>query len=300
MTQFSNIQKQLEDLQNQMSDPSFWQDKEKAQEKIKEYNQLKSRHEAQKNQPEFFHGEFDANNVLLSITAGTGGVEAQDWAGMLLRMYLRFCEKKNFKVEILNKNTGSEAGIKSATISVKGPYAYGFLKSENGVHRLVRISPFDADKARHTSFALCEVIPEMPDADVEINPDDLKIETFRSSGPGGQYVQKTESAVRIVHLPTKIAVSCQSERSQLQNKETAMKILRAKLFQLKLKKQQKEMTDIKGGVVEASWGNQIRSYVLQPYQMVKDHRTGFETSDTQAILNGELEEMIKSYLQIKK
>jgi len=300
MTQFSNIQKQLEDLQNQMSDPSFWQDKEKAQEKIKEYNQLKSRHEAQKNQPEFFHGEFDANNALLAITAGTGGVEAQDWAGMLLRMYLRFCEKKNFKVEILNKNTGSEAGIKSATISVKGPYAYGFLKSENGVHRLVRISPFDADKARHTSFALCEVIPEMPDADVEINPDDLKIETFRSSGPGGQYVQKTESAVRIVHLPTKIAVSCQSERSQLQNKETAMKILRAKLFQLKLKKQQKEMTDIKGGVVEASWGNQIRSYVLQPYQMVKDHRTGFETSDTQAILNGELEEMIKSYLQIKK
>ncbi len=300
MTQFSNIQKQLEDLQNQMSDPSFWQDKEKAQEKIKEYNQLKSRHEAQKNQPEFFHGEFDANNVLLSITAGTGGVEAQDWAGMLLRMYLRFCEKKNFKVEILNKNTGSEAGIKSATIVVKGSYAYGFLKSENGVHRLVRISPFDADKARHTSFALCEVIPEMPDADVEINPDDLKIETFRSSGPGGQYVQKTESAVRIVHLPTKIAVSCQSERSQLQNKETAMKILRAKLFQLKLKKQQKEMTDIKGGVVEASWGNQIRSYVLQPYQMVKDHRTGFETSDTQAILNGELEEMIKSYLQIKK
>jgi len=300
MTQFSNIQKQLEDLQNQMSDPSFWQDKEKAQEKIKEYNQLKSRHEAQKNQPEFFHGEFDANNVLLSITAGTGGVEAQDWAGMLLRMYLRFCEKKNFKAEILNKNTGSEAGIKSATIVVKGSYAYGFLKSENGVHRLVRISPFDADKARHTSFALCEVIPEMPDADVEINPDDLKIETFRSSGPGGQYVQKTESAVRIVHLPTKIAVSCQSERSQLQNKETAMKILRAKLFQLKLKKQQKEMTDIKGGVVEASWGNQIRSYVLQPYQMVKDHRTGFETSDTQAILNGELEEMIKSYLQIKK
>lgn len=300
MTQFSNIQKQLEDLQNQMSDPSFWQDKEKAQEKIKEYNQLKSRHEAQKNQPEFFHGEFDANNALLAITAGTGGVEAQDWAGMLLRMYLRFCEKKNFKVEILNKNTGSEAGIKSATIVVKGSYAYGFLKSENGVHRLVRISPFDADKARHTSFALCEVIPEMPDADVEINPDDLKIETFRSSGPGGQYVQKTESAVRIVHLPTKIAVSCQSERSQLQNKETAMKILRAKLFQLKLKKQQKEMTDIKGGVVEASWGNQIRSYVLQPYQMVKDHRTGFETSDTQAILNGELEEMIKSYLQIKK
>jgi peptide chain release factor 2 len=291
------LEEKLQKLQEKMSSPAFWQDKEKAQEQVRQYQELKAQYEALKSRPAFFQGEYDHNNALLTITAGTGGTEAQDWAGMLLRMYLRFCEKRNFQVEIAEKNRGQEAGIKSATLLIKGPYAYGWLKSENGVHRLVRISPFDADKARHTSFALVEVIPEMPEAEVEIKPEDLQINTFRSSGPGGQYMQKTESAVRITHLPTKITVSCQSERSQLSNKETALKILRAKLFQLKLKERQKEMQEMKGGVVEASWGNQIRSYVLHPYQMVKDHRTGYETSDTEAILNGELEEIIKVYLR---
>ena len=304
MTQFSNTKHRLENLQNQMSDPSFWNDKQKAQELVKEYNELKAKQEAQKNRPEFFKGEYDDRNALMTITAGTGGTEAMDWAEMLLRMYLRFAQKKGFKAEILDKNIAIEAGIKSAVVSVSGHFAYGWLKSEGGVHRLVRISPFDADKARHTSFALVEVIPEItttPGVEVvEIKPDELKIETFRSSGPGGQYVQKTESAVRVIHLPTKISVSCQSERSQLQNKETAMKILRSKLFQLELKKRRDELTDLKGGVKEASWGNQIRSYVLHPYKMVKDLRTEWETSDTEAILNGELEEIIKAYLQIKK
>ena len=304
MTQFSNTKHRLEDLQNQMSDPSFWNDKQKAQELVKEYNELKAKQEAQKNRPEFFKGDYDDRNALMTITAGTGGTEAMDWAEMLLRMYLRFAQKKGFKAEILDKNIAIEAGIKSAVVSVSGHFAYGWLKSEGGVHRLVRISPFDADKARHTSFALVEVIPEItttPGVEVvEIKPDELKIETFRSSGPGGQYVQKTESAVRVIHLPTKISVSCQSERSQLQNKETAMKILRSKLFQLELKKRRDELTDLKGGVKEASWGNQIRSYVLHPYKMVKDLRTEWETSDTEAILNGELEEIIKAYLQIKK
>jgi len=304
MTQFSNTKHRLENLQNQMSDPSFWNDKQKAQELVKEYNELKAKQEAQKNRPEFFKGDYDDRNALMTITAGTGGTEAMDWAEMLLRMYLRFAQKKGFKAEILDKNIAIEAGIKSAVVSVSGHFAYGWLKSEGGVHRLVRISPFDADKARHTSFALVEVIPEItttPGVEVvEIKPDELKIETFRSSGPGGQYVQKTESAVRVIHLPTKISVSCQSERSQLQNKETAMKILRSKLFQLELKKRRDELTDLKGGVKEASWGNQIRSYVLHPYKMVKDLRTEWETSDTEAILNGELEEIIKAYLQIKK
>ena len=304
MTQFSNTKHRLENLQNQMSDPSFWNDKQKAQKLVKEYNELKAKQEAQKNRPEFFKGDYDDRNALMTITAGTGGTEAMDWAEMLLRMYLRFAQKKGFKAEILDKNIAIEAGIKSAVVSVSGHFAYGWLKSEGGVHRLVRISPFDADKARHTSFALVEVIPEItttPGVEVvEIKPDELKIETFRSSGPGGQYVQKTESAVRVIHLPTKISVSCQSERSQLQNKETAMKILRSKLFQLELKKRRDELTDLKGGVKEASWGNQIRSYVLHPYKMVKDLRTEWETSDTEAILNGELEEIIKAYLQIKK
>jgi len=292
-----DIEKKLQDLQNQMSSPSFWQDKERAQKVVQEYNDLKAQYEALKNRPEFFKGEYDDRNAFLSITSGAGGTEAQDWASMLLRMYIRFAQKRGFLVEILDQNPGTEAGIKSVTILIKGSFAFGWFKSENGVHRLVRLSPFDADHARHTSFVLVEVIPEFSTPEIELKPEDLKIETFRASGPGGQYVQKTESAVRITHIPTKITVSCQSERSQLQNKEMALMILKSKIFQLKLKEKEKEIKKVRGEVYDASWGNQIRSYVLHPYKMVKDHRTGYETSDTEAILNGELEEIIKVYLR---
>jgi len=292
-----DLEGKLKELQREMSRPDFWQDKEKAQAKVKEYNQLKAQIEAQKQRPEFFKGDYDQNNAILSISAGTGGTEAQDWAEMLFRMYLRFAERKGFVTQILDQNYGTEAGIKSAAVSIKGSYAYGWLKSENGVHRLVRLSPFDADHARHTSFVLVDVIPEIPESEIKIKPEDLKIETFRASGPGGQYVQKTESAVRITHLPTKLSASCQSERSQLQNKETAMKILKSRLFQLKLKEKAREVKRIRGEVLEASWGNQIRSYVLHPYKMVKDHRTGWEISDAEAILDGKLEECIKEYLK---
>ena len=295
-----DIEKQLKDLQNKMSNPNFWQDRDRAMKVVKEYNDLKAQSEAFINRPEFFKGDYDNYKAILSITSGTGGTEAQDWAAMLLRMYLRFCEKKGFNTEILDTNSGSEAGIRSVTILISGSYAFGWLKSENGVHRLVRISPFDADKARHTSFALVEVIPEIPNPELEIRPEELRFETFRSSGPGGQYVQKTESAVRVIHIPTKIAVSCQTERSQLQNKETAIKILKSKLFQLQLKERNKEVAKVRGEVLEASWGNQIRSYVLHPYKMVKDHRTGWETSNAEAFLNGKIEPAIKVYLESNK
>jgi len=295
--QDQDIEKKLENLQNQMSNPSFWQDKEKAQKVVQEYNELKARYEPFKSRPTFFKGEYDDENAILSITSGAGGTEAQDWASVLLRMYIRFAEKRGFSVELLDQNPGTEAGIKSATVLVKGSFAFGWLKSENGVHRLVRLSPFDADHARHTSFVLVEVIPEFSAPEVEIRPEDLRIETFRASGPGGQYVQKTESAVRITHIPTKITVSCQSERSQLQNKEMAFMILKSKIFQLQLKEKEKEIKKVRGEVYDASWGNQIRSYVLHPYKMVKDHRTGWESSKTEEILDGDLEDFIKAYLE---
>ncbi|MCX6806936.1 MAG: peptide chain release factor 2 [Candidatus Berkelbacteria bacterium] len=299
----NDIQKKLDEFQTKMARPEFWQDKEKAKKIIQEYNELKTEQQSAKEKPEFFKGDYDQNNAIMLITAGTGGVEAQDWAGMLLRMYLRFAEKKGFTVELVDKNTGQEAGVKSASISVKGPYAFGWLKSENGVHRLVRISPFDADHARHTSFALVEVIPEIKsetERELEINPEDLRIDTFRASGAGGQYVQKTESAVRITHIPTKLSVSVQTERSQLSNKETALKILKSRIFQLKLKEREKEVAGIRGELLEASWGNQIRSYVLHPYKMVKDHRTGWETSNAEKFLDGEIEEGIKQFISNKE
>ena len=245
-----------------------------------------------------FSDEYDPRNAVLAIHAGAGGTESQDWAGILLRMYLRWAEQHGYQTEILDTSPGEEAGIKSAIIAISGDYARGYLKSEHGVHRLVRLSPFDADHARHTSFALVEVMPEAKaDVDVRIEPDDLKVDTFRSSGPGGQHMQKTSSAVRLTHLPTGLVVICQSERSQYQNKEIALKILRSRLLELKLEEKALELAKLKGKRISAGWGNQIRSYVLHPYKMVKDHRTGYETSDTDSVLDGELDGFIQAYLR---
>ena len=243
-------------------------------------------------------GEYDGRNAILAVHAGAGGTESQDWAEMLLRMYLRWAEKRQYQAEVTETSPGEEAGVKSALVEIKGSYAYGYLKSERGVHRLVRLSPFDADHARHTSFALVEVMPEVESGiDVTINPDDLKIETFRSSGPGGQHMQKTSSAVRITHLPTGVVATCQNERSQARNKETALRVLGARLLELDLEKKAEEQARLKGEHVSAGWGNQIRSYILHPYKMVKDHRSGYETSNPDAVLDGELDEMIEAYLK---
>ena len=245
-----------------------------------------------------FSGEYDARNAILTIHAGAGGTESQDWAEILMRMYLRWAERRGFEAEILDTSPGDEAGIKRVVIALKGDYAVGYLKSEHGVHRLVRLSPFDSDHARHTSFALVEVMPEAEsDVEVNIKPDDIKLETFRSSGPGGQHMQKTSSAVRITHLPSGIVVSCQSERSQHMNKDFAFKILRARLLELEIEKREAEKAKMKGKRIDAGWGNQIRSYVLHPYRMVKDHRTGYETGNTEAVLDGGLDDFINAYLR---
>ncbi|MFC1908827.1 peptide chain release factor 2 [Chloroflexota bacterium] len=243
-------------------------------------------------------GKYDARNAILAIHAGAGGTESQDWAEMMMRMYLRWAERRGFKTEILNSSPGEEAGIKSVIIYIEGDYANGYLKSEHGVHRLVRLSPFDADHARHTSFALVEVMPEAEeDVDVGIESDDLKVDTFRSSGPGGQHMQKTSSAVRLTHLPSGLVVTSQSERSQFQNKEIALKILRARLLELELTKREEERARLKGERVAAGWGNQIRSYILHPYKMVKDHRTDYQTGDADAVLDGNLDDFIDAYLR---
>ena len=245
-----------------------------------------------------FSSEYDARNAILAIHAGAGGTESQDWAEMLVRMYLRWAERNDYKAEILDVSPGDEAGIKSTVILVSGDYVAGYLKSEHGVHRLVRLSPFDADHARHTSFALVEVMPEAKDdVDVKIEPGDLRVDTFRSSGPGGQHMQKTSSAVRLTHLPTGLVVSSQSERSQHQNKEIAMKILLSRLLELELAAKAKERAKLKGERVDAGWGNQIRSYVLHPYKMVKDHRTDYQTSNAEAVLDGDLDNFITAYLR---
>jgi peptide chain release factor 2 len=245
-----------------------------------------------------FSGEYDSHNTILAIHAGAGGVESQDWAEMLLRMYLRWAERQNYKAEVLDTSPGEEAGIKSAVVEVSGDYSFGYLKSEHGVHRLIRLSPFDADHARHTSFALVEVMPEAEDdVHIKVSPEDLRIDTFRSSGPGGQHMQKTSSAVRITHLPTGTAATCQSERSQYQNKEIAMRILQARLLKLELAKREEERAKLKGERIVAGWGNQIRSYILHPYKMVKDHRTNYQTGDTEAVLDGELDSFITAYLR---
>ena len=246
------------------------------------------------------NGPYDKNNCTFEIHSGAGGTEACDWANMLYRMYLRYFERKGFKVTILDEQPGDEVGIKSVTIEVKGNYAYGYLKCEKGVHRLVRLSPFDAANKRHTSFASVDVVPEIDDSiNIEIDEKDLKIDVYRSSGKGGQGVNTTDSAVRITHLPTKTVVTCQNERSQIQNKETAMKMLKAKLYLIEQAKKEKELNDIKGEYNDIAFGQQIRSYVMHPYSMVKDHRTEYETSNVDKVMDGEIDPFIEAYLKQK-
>ena len=308
--------------------PDFWKDNQKAagiQQKISELKEeveimerieigLEVGEDLNKIEKEidkqefkvFLSGKYDKGNAILEIFSGAGGQDSQDWATMLLRMYQRYCVQKGFKTEILQQAFGEAGGpegrigTKSVTLEIKGNYAYGLLKKESGVHRLVRQSPFNAKALRQTSFALVNVLPELEGADAElkINPEYLRVDTFRASGPGGQYVNKTESAVRITHLPTGIAVSCQTERLQGKNKERALKILYSKLYQLKQENRDKELKEIKGDLISASWGNQIRSYVLHPYKMVKDLRTQYETSDPESVLDGNIEDFIQAEIKI--
>jgi peptide chain release factor 2 len=243
-------------------------------------------------------GPYDRDDAILNLHAGAGGTDSQDWAQMLQRMYLRWADRRGFKTEILDLSEGEEAGLKSVTLAIDGEYAYGYLRAEKGVHRLVRLSPFDSAHRRHTSFALVEVYPQVErDTDLVVNPADLRIDTFRSAGAGGQNVQKNETAIRITHLPTGIVVSCQNERSQTQNRENAMRVLRARLIDLQREQQEAELARLKGAHVKAEWGSQIRSYVLHPYQMVKDHRTGHEEGNTTAVLDGDLDALMESYLR---
>jgi peptide chain release factor 2 len=243
----------------------------------------------------------DKNNAIMTINPGAGGTESQDWAQILMRMYMRWAERSGFKVDVVDLIVGEEAGIKSVTLTIKGEYAYGYLKGEAGVHRLVRISPFDANKRRHTSFSAVMVYPEITeDLEVDINEEDLRIDTFRASGAGGQHVNKTDSAVRITHAPTGIVVSCQNERSQHKNKDVAMKLLKARIFAIKKKEQDEKMDEFIGEKKEIAWGSQIRSYTLHPYQLIKDHRTGYETGNVNAMLDGDLDQFVNKYLLFRK
>ena len=245
-----------------------------------------------------FSGPYDRDNAILNVHAGAGGTDSQDWAQMLERMYLRWAETHGFRTETLDRSDGEEAGIKSVTLSIEGEFVFGYLRSERGVHRLVRLSPFDSAHRRHTSFALVEVYPQVEqEEDITLSPSDIKIDTFRSAGAGGQNVQKNETAVRITHIPSGIVVTCQNERSQTQNRENALRVLKARLLDLQQQKQEEELAKLKGEHVKAEWGSQIRSYVLHPYQMVKDHRTGYEMGNTSAVLDGDLDTFMESYLR---
>ena len=331
-------EKHLIDLQKKAEDPDLWQDPKAAQKLMKETSILKeevsewqnlrqtiadtlelaqledqsllpeieietAELEKEVNKREFeakLSGQYDRGNALLAIHAGAGGTDSQDWAEMLERMYLRWAERKGYQADILDMTEGEEAGIKSATIAINGRNAYGYLRSEKGVHRLVRLSPFDSAHRRHTSFAMIEVLPQVEeDSQVEINSEDLRIDVFRSSGAGGQNVQKNDTAIRITHHPSGIVVSCQNERSQLQNKQNAMRVLRSRLVELKQIEQEEKISQLRGEYQKAEWGSQIRSYVLHPYQMVKDHRTDFERGNTQAVLDGDIDGFIEAYLQSK-
>lgn len=300
INKWENLKKEITDLEELVAVAAREGDVSIDEEAHKKHKELKKEFE----ELEFFvlfSGKYDRNNAVISIHAGTGGVDAQDWAQILERMFLRFAEKNKWKVEVVDRNVGAEAGIKSASYKISGTWAYGYLKSESGVHRLVRISPFDGEAMRHTSFALVEVIPELPEAEnIEIKESDLRIDVYRASGPGGQGVNTTDSAVRVVHNPTGITVTCQTQRSQHQNKETALKILKSKLLQLEEEKKEEEELKMRGEAQKAEWGKQIRSYVMQPYQMVKDHRTNHETSDIKAVLDGELKPFMESYLRFKR
>ena len=246
----------------------------------------------------FFNNKYDKGSAMITINSGAGGIEAEDWAGMLFRMYQRYCENKNFKSEVLDESVGEDRGIKSITFSVKGKYAYGLLRRESGVHRLVRISPYSSQSLRHTSFASVEVLPEVEVGEVELNNDDIRVDYYKASGPGGQYVNKRESAVRLTHIPTNIVVTCQSERLQGKNKDRAMQMLSARLYQHNLEKQEQEMSKIKGDKVSVGWGSQIRSYVLHPYKMVKDLRTNVETSQAEKVLDGDLDQFIEEEIKL--
>lgn len=294
---FTLLEKKYDDLLTLIELCTETDDEELRTELLNEMKDFKKQLEKMKLQT-LLSGKYDGRNAILTLHAGAGGTEAQDWVSMLLRMYTRWAEDKGYKVSILDMLLGDEAGIKSAAILVEGPNAYGYLKSEKGVHRLVRISPFDAAGRRHTSFASVDVMPEIDDdIEIDIKPEDLKIDTFRSGGAGGQHVNKTESAVRITHIPTGTVVSCQNERSQQSNRNTAMKILRAKLFDIYQEEQQKELDKIRGSQKEIAWGSQIRSYIFHPYSLVKDHRTDVEVGNVQAVMDGELDEFINAYLK---
>lgn len=334
-------QAELEKLEKQISAPDFWNDSEKAQKIVQQRSRIEKALEQQENfeaavsdaevllefavsdesslneleslidrlerevslaeTQSLLSGETDPNNAICSIQSGAGGTDAQDWAQMLLRMYLRWAERKGFKVEIIDEQSGSEAGIKSATFRVEGEYAYGLLANEAGVHRLVRISPFNSGGSRETSFASMFVSPEIDEnIEVEINDKDLRIDTYRSTGAGGQHVNTTDSAVRITHLPTGIVVTCQNQRSQIQNRAVAMQVLRSKLYELELEKRRADSADLEAAKQDISFGSQIRNYVLHPYRLVKDTRTKFEVSDVEAVLDGDLDDFIKEFLLFKK
>jgi peptide chain release factor 2 len=295
---WGTIEQDAEDLSEMVKLTEEKKDEDLEQEISEKYKQLEKKFK-QEEIKVFLGGQYDRHNAYLSIYAGAGGTEAQDWAEMLSRMYSRYAEKKGWRAQIVEISYGQEAGIKSAVIEVKGKFVYGYLKKEAGVHRLVRLSPFNANNLRHTSFALVEILPEVDEAvEVEINPTDLRVDTYRSSGPGGQNVNKVESAVRITHLPTNIVVSCQIERSQAKNKERAMKMLKNKLHQYQQAKNEEERARLKGERPQAAWGSQIRSYVLHPYKMVKDLRTNVESKQPEEILDGDLDEFIEAEIRL--
>ena len=294
---WGSLEKRINDTLelSSLNDPSIDEELQKEADKIKlELDQLSL--------STLLGGKYDRGNALLTINTGEGGTDAQDWAAMLERMYLRWCERRGFQTEILDQTEGEEAGIKTVTIIVSGSYAFGYLKAEKGVHRLVRLSPFDSAHRRHTSFAQVEVLPEAAQEDplVVINPDDIKIDIFKSSGAGGQNVQKNATAIRLTHLPTGIVVTCQNERSQMQNRENAMRVLRSRLLDLAQIAADKQLSDLRGVYQKAEWGSQIRSYVLHPYQLVKDHRTEFEVGNSQSVLDGDLDGFIEAWLKSKK